>query len=101
MVERLGVAMVLTPVNICVGLRDRCDMREARYCSSHTRTGVSEKICCDFACSLPSSISGTRSRAMRRWKAHDEKNYPIVFVFSFSLFAGLFCEKNILACCLA
>jgi len=33
---------------------------------------------------------------MRRWKAHDEKNYPIVFVFSFSLFAGLFCEKTFL-----
>ena len=60
-----------------------------------------KKFVVNFACTLPSSISGTRSRAMRRWKAHDEKNSPIVFVFSFSLFAGLFCEKTILACCLA
>ena len=57
-------------------------------------TGVGEKNCCDFATTLPSSISGTRSRAMRRWKAHDEKNTPIVFVFLISLiegFASWFC----------
>ena len=47
-----------------------------------------------LAAALPSSISGTRSRATRLWKAHDEKNYPTVLVFSFSFFAGLFCEKN-------
>ena len=55
---------------------------------------MGEKICCDFAHPLPSSISGTRSRAMRRWKAHDEKCHPTVFVFSFSLiegFASRFC----------
>ena len=63
--------------------------------SAHT--GVGEKICCDFGRTLPSSISGTRSRAMRRWKAHDEENSSTVFVFSFSCFAGFFCEKNILA----
>ena len=58
---------------------------------------------------LPSSISGTRSRATRLSKAyHDEENTPtihvctcIVLVFSFFCFAGFFCEKIILACCLA
>ena len=34
---------------------------------------------------------------MRRWKAHDEKNYPTVLVFTFSSIEGFFCEKIILA----
>ena len=66
----------------------------ADYSFDRTFTGVGEKICCEFWRTLPSSISGTRSRAMRRWKAHDEKNYPTVLVFSFSSIEGFFCEKS-------
>ena len=59
--------------------------------------GSQKKIVVNFGRTLPSSISGTRSRAMRRWKAHDEKNYPTVLVFTFSSIEGFFCEKIILA----
>ena len=63
-------------------------------CKINATTGVSEKICCDFACSLPSSISGTRSRAMRRWKAHDEKNTPTFRFFRFSRLRVYFAKKT-------
>ena len=48
------------------------------------------KFVVNFSCTLPSSISGTRSRAMRRWKAHDEKKHPYRFCF-FIFFDWGFC----------
>ena len=59
-----------------------------------TSTGVGEKICCEFWRTLPSSISGTRSRATRLRKARDEKSYPSIFVFSFSPLWVYFAKKS-------